>query len=178
MATRKIKSLSSGYVQKIPDVMRYIPRLSCSADLDEHLDEFTKKEALALYQTLNEIEIWDCATWEERSILAPIVGVSYNHNNVPVVTFPRFTPLCSEEDAMFLEEDEAIVMLQEKLNMFGYNDEQIGFFIEQITNFCIDYNVSEEDILRNLNNVGYHPVFGVRIIDYGLSGKEVEWYNT
>lgn len=178
MATRKIKNLNSSFVQKSVDITRKIPKLDCASDLDEHLDEFSKKEALALYQSLNEIDIWESADWEERSILAPIVAVSYNNYNVPVITFPTFMPLCSEEEAEQMDEEEAIVMLQEKLNMLGYTDDQIGLFIEQITNFCIDWGVNEEDILQNLNNVGYHPIFGVRILDYGLTNEEVEWYNT
>lgn len=178
MAIRKIKNLNSGYVQKTIDINRHIPVLQNPSDLDEHIDEFTKKEALALYQSLNEIDIWENADWEERSILAPIVGVSYNNYNIPIITFPKFVPLVSEEETYELEEDEAIVELQEKMTEFGYTDEQIGMFLEQVTNFCTDWGINEEDILQNLNNVGYHPVFGVRIIDYGLTDEEVEWYNT
>ena len=60
----------------------------------------------------------------------------------------------------------------------GMTEDEIGIFIERILQFCDDYDMNENDTLLNLNNLGWNPVFGARIIDYGLSNEMIDKFYT
>ena len=64
--------------------------------------------------------------------------------------------------------------LNYRLSQKGMTDNEIGDFIEKVLQFCEDYDMNENDTLLNLNNLGWNPVFGARIIDYGLSNEMIE----
>lgn len=165
-------------VEKVISLQRKIPIFSNLEELDES-DELEKGEYLAVAQSYNEIEVWENATWEERKYLAPLLGVHYDYNNAPVLTFPKFEPLCSEREANHYEESEIIEEFHRRLGMKGMEDFQIGEIIEGFYQICRDYCLNAEDIIENLSNLGWHPTFGCRIIDYGLSKsifyKYVNW---
>ena len=42
-------------------------------------------------------------------------------------------------------------------------------FDDKIVDLCDYYNLREDDLLLNPSNIGYHNLFGLRIIDYGLT---------
>lgn len=117
------------------------------------------------------IDVWENSSWSERSILAPIVNVKYDRNNVPILVCPYFEPICSNEEAECLEEDEAIAILQEKMFMFNQTEEQIVKFFESIDKFCAKHEIDISNVLRKLNNIGYNPNFGFRIINYGIKER-------
>ena len=172
MSSRKVKVCgNSDFIQKTLDINRKIPLL---ADLDElvaHEDEFTKREYLSIYQSLAEIEIWNDASWEERKLLSPLIDFYYDHNNCPVLIYPRFEPLETEESIFRYDEDEIPIELQKKLSVKGMTDESIGIFLNNIINFCYKYDLNEDDILLNFSNLGWNKVFGVRIVDFGLTNE-------
>lgn len=174
MSIRKVKPYgSSDFIQKTIDIERKIPIIQSLNDLSYYEKEFTRREYLSLYQTLAEKELWDDCSWEERGILAPVVHFFYDLNNRPVLIYPRFEPLATEEEAFRFEEEEVGMELNYRLSQKGMTDNEIGDFIEKVLQFCEDYDMNENDTLLNLNNLGWNPVFGARIIDYGLSNEMI-----
>ena len=172
MSSRKVKACgNSDFIQKTLDIDRKIPLLADLDDLAAHEDEFTKREYLSIYQSLAEIEIWNDASWEERKLLSPLIDFYYDHNNCPVLIYPRFEPLETEESIFRYDEDEIPIELQKKLSVKGMTDEAIGAFLNNIINFCYKYDLNEEDILLNFSNLGWNKVFGVRIVDFGLTNE-------
>ena len=179
MSIRKVKPYgSSDFIQKTIDIERKIPIIQSLNDLSNYEKEFTRREYLSLYQTLAEKELWDDCSWEERGILAPVVHFFYDLNNRPVLVYPRFEPLATEEETFRFEEEEVGMELNYRLSQKGMTDEEIGDFIEKILRFCDEYDMNESDTLLNLNNLGWNPVFGARIIDYGLSNEMIEKFYT
>ena len=175
MSIRKVKPYgNSDFIQKTIDIERKIPIIQSLDDLSNYEKEFTRREYLSIYQTLAEKEIWDGCSWEERGILAPVVHFFYDLNNRPVLVFPRFEPLATEEETFRFEEEDVINELSWRLAQKGMTDDEIGNFIESILSFCDYYDMNEEDTLLNLNNLGWNPVFGARIIDYGLSNEMID----
>ena len=179
MSIRKVKPYgNSDFIQKTIDIERKIPLMANLIELEAHEAEFTKREYLSVYQTLAEKELWDDCSWWERGILAPIVHFFYDINNRPVLVYPRFEPLASEDETFRFEEEEVVMELNYRLSQKGMTDEEIGDFIEKILRFCDEYDMNESDTLLNLNNLGWNPVFGARIIDYGLSNEMIEKFYT
>ena len=175
MSIRKVKPYgSSDFIQKTIDIERKIPIIQSLNDLSNYEKEFTRREYLSLYQTLAEKELWDDCSWKERSILAPVVHFFYDLNNRPVLVYPRFEPLATEEETFRFEEEEVGMELNYRLSQKGMTDNEIGDFIEKVLQFCEDYDMNENDTLLNLNNLGWNPVFGARVIDYGLSNEMIE----
>ena len=176
MGTRRVKSYKGNYIQKYPDINRIIPKINNLEELEAAKCEFTRLEYMGLYQTFYELYLYDCATWEERSLICPIIGLQYSSNNVPILIMPKMTPLATEDDSFRFEEEEIPIELGSRLAAKGYTDEEIGELLERITNFCIDWNLNESDVLLNLSNLGYSRELGLRIIDYGLTEKMMEEY--
>ena len=175
MRIRKVKPYgNSDFIQKTIDIERKIPLMYGLDDLSEHETEFTRREYLSLYQSFAEVELWNDCSWRERGILAPIVHFFYDINNRPVLVYPRFEPLASEDETFRFEEEEVVMELNYRLSQKGMTDEEIGDFIEKILRFCDEYDMNESDTLLNLNNLGWNPVFGARVIDYGLSNEMIE----
>ena len=175
MSIRKVKPYgNSDFIQKTIDIDRKISYITDLYELAAHEDEFTKREYLSIYQSLAEAEVWNDASWEERKILSPLIDFYYDHNNCPVLIYPRFEPLATETESFRFEDEELIGELQRRLAVKGMTDDEIGDFITNIMSFCDYYDMNESDILRNLNNLGWSPVFGARIIDYGLSNEMID----
>ena len=179
MSIRKVKPYgNSDFIQKTIDIERKIPLMYDLQDLSGHEKEFTQREYLSLYQSFAEVELWNGSSWEERGILAPLVDFFYDINNRPVLVYPRFEPLASEEDIFRFEEEEVVNELGLRLAKKGMTDEEIGIFIAKVIQFCEDYDMNQDDTLLNLNNLGWNSTFGVRIIDYGLSNEMIEKFYT
>ena len=176
MSIRKVGSYknSSEYIQKTIDINRKIPLIHSLEELEENEKEFTKREYLSIAQSLMEMEIWDNSSWEERQILAPILHSFYDHNNCLVLIYPRFEPLADEMSCFRMEEEEIATALQEILARKGMDDEEIGNFIQKVTDFNSSWDMNEGDTILNLNNIGYSKIFGVRLIDFGLSMETTE----
>lgn len=172
MPQRIVKNCgNSGLIEKSISIERMIPRFGCLERLEEEHEELTKAEYLAIAQSYNEIEVWENASWEERKYLAPLLGVRYDYNNTPVLMFPKFEPLCCEREANHYEESEIVEEFHRRLGVKGVEDYEIGKTIEGFYRLCRDHDLSIEDIVENLSNLGWHPIFGCRIIDYGLSNQ-------
>lgn len=165
---------SNEYIQKSIDVKRKIPLITNFQDLEEHESEFDKREYLSIYQQLTELEIWNNSSEKMRGILAPLVRSYYDKNNALVLVFPRYEPLMTEDDAFRFEDEEVLPILQNILSQKGMSDNEIGDFIEKMIDFCDEWDLSYEDIVNNLNNIGWHSAFKVSIIDYGLSNEMIE----
>ena len=175
MSIRKVKPYgNSDFIQKTIDIERKIPLMCGLQDLSDHEKEFTQREYLSLYQSFAEVELWNDCSWEERGILAPVVHFFYDINNRPVLVYPRFEPLAAEEEIFRFEEEEVVTELNYRLSQRGMTDDEIGIFIEKVLQFCDDYDMNENDTLLNLNNLGWNPIFGARIIDYGLSNEMID----
>lgn len=170
MAQREIRNIGvSDLIEKRVPLKRKIPIFISIQELNN--EELTKTEYLAVAQSYNEMKVWETLSWEERKFFAPILNVQYDHNNAPILTLPRFEPLCSETEANRYEESEIIEAFHCKLNLKGLEDYQIGKIIEGFYETCRKYDLNCEDIIENLSNIGWHPIFGCRIIDYGLSNE-------
>lgn len=180
MSVRRIKpykSNNSGFIQKVIEIGRKIPKMYSTEDLEKHESDFTKEEYLALYQSFFEKEVWDNSSWGEKQVLAPLVDFFYDDNNCPVLVFPRFKPLATEQEAFSIEDDDCFGELYGSLVLNGVEDEDIGSFIENIIQVCEEYDLNEEDILYNLSNLGWNATFGARIVDFGLNNEIMRWYN-
>lgn len=177
MCLRKVSDYRSPYlIQKSVSLNRKIQKIKNLEDLVENKEYFTKREYLMLYQQFLELEIYNDATWDERAIIAPIIDFFYDRSNCPVLVYPKFEPIASESDSFRLDEDEAIAAIQEFLSKKGLDDNEIGIFIQKIINFCDEYNLRQDDILLNVNNLGYSEIFGPRIIDYGLDYEVADYF--
>lgn len=177
MACRKIKDCGeTQLVQKVVDFERKIPKIYSTIELAEHKEDFTKSEYLTLAQQFNEKEMWDEADWKERKLLAPLLDFSYDHLNHPILTYPRFTPLMTTLEAYRFEEEEIVNELHLRLAVKGMTDDEIGKFLEGCYQLCRDYALDTDDIIGNVNNIGWHDVLGVRIIDFGLSDSIYDNY--
>lgn len=123
----------------------------------------------AITQQYNEIFIWNEATRQQREILAPQVKVVEGLCNLPRIYYPKFKPLVAEETVWKLNERDLCIHFGQMLQWYGVTFYDYRQFAIGVTNLCNDFNLREDDILLNPSNIGYHPVLGLRIIDYGLT---------
>ena len=123
----------------------------------------------AIMQQYNELYIYNEASSEEREILAPQVKVVYSLLNLPDIYYPKFQPLMDEKEVWCLNERDLSVKLGTKLQWFGINFDSYKKFANKVSELCEEFNLREDDILLNPSNIGYHPILGLRIIDYGLT---------
>ena len=177
MSIREVVPINNSFIKKYISFDRKIPYLTGTYDLEKHKNLFKKEEYVSLYQQFTELEIFEECSREERQLLAPIVNIEYSKNNAPVLTFPNFSPLLTPEKAVFLSEEDSIAYLQNEFSIKGYEDNEIGKFLESIIHFCDEYNLVLDDCLFNLSNIGYNEIFGFRLIDYGLTNELMETFN-
>ena len=123
----------------------------------------------AIMQQYNELYIYNEASSEEREILAPQVKVVYSLLDLPDIYYPKFQPLMDEKEVWCLNERDLSVKLGTKLQWFGINFDNYKKFVNKVSELCEEFNLREDDILLNPSNIGYHPILGLRIIDYGLT---------
>lgn len=140
-------------------------------------DNFTKcncnnRIKQAIYQQYNEILLYETIACEDKKILAPQCDIYYtNVNNLPIIIYPRFTPLFSDEEVWKYNDEEILCLLGLRCGKLGISEQNLSLFLKQVQDLCSDYNLREDDILKNPSNIGYHLVFGLRIIDYGLANS-------
>jgi len=125
----------------------------------------------AIMQQYNELYIYNEASPEERAILAPQVKVIYSLLNLPDIYYPKFYPLMDEKEVWSLSERDLSVKLGSRLQWFGINFDDYKKFVDGVVNLCEEFDLREDDIFLNPSNIGYHPVLGLRIIDYGLTNN-------
>lgn len=178
MSLREVKfyKASNEFIQKSVSLKGKIPLIKNLDELKAHKKDFTKSEYMALYQQFAEIKIYDEATWEERKLLAPLLDYFYDKNNSPVLIYPCFEPLVPENEEFRFDEEEVIIELQKRLARKGMSDEEIGLFVEGITEICDIFDLNDDDCLLNLNNIGWSDIFGPRIIDWGLTNDLCKEY--
>ena len=167
MALRKVRPLTNNeYIEKYIDItITDIDLPQILLDPNEFCSQYKYKLPhrlfLAYAQQLQEIYIWRMATFEELYMIAPIVNIYFSSERLPIVVYPRFTPLLEEMG------DER--QLQGILKYLNCNYSELEEFLKQVPTFCDNWGLNSDDILCNYNNIGYHPIFGFRIIDYGLT---------
>lgn len=125
----------------------------------------------AIMQQYNELYIYNEATPEERELLAPQVKVDYSLLNLPDIYYPKFYPLMEEKEVWSLNERDLSVKLGSLLQCHRINFDDYKKFVDGVVNLCEEFDLREDDILLNPSNIGYHPVLGLRIIDYGLANS-------
>ena len=125
----------------------------------------------AIIQQYNELYIYSEATSEERAILAPQVKIVYSLLDIPDIYYPKFYPIMEEKEVWSLNERDLSVRLGTRLQWFGISFFDYKKFVDGVVNLCEEFNLREDDILLNPSNIGYHPVLGLRIIDYGLTNE-------
>lgn len=140
-------------------------------------DNFTKcncnnRIKQAVYQQYNEILLYETVACEDKKILAPQCDISYSEgNNLPIIIYPRFTPLFTDEEVWKYNDEEILCLMGWRCSKLGISEQNLSLFLEQVKDLCSDYNLREDDIFKNPSNIGYHPIFGLRIIDYGLANN-------
>ena len=169
---------SGEYIQKIiPHDCSSVSGLNLPS-FDEYLDtHFLDLQSIdkpeiktAIEQQYNEWFTWFNATEDARRLLAPIVGTDWSEDSIPILYFPRFTPLLDEGRVYSLNNNENLIIMGMRLQRFGIEEDDVTDFFREIPLVCAYLNLNEEDIINNPSNIGYNPTFGLRIIDYGLNG--------
>ena len=125
----------------------------------------------AVEQQYTEWSNWFNSPEYIRNYLAPIVATYLDNRGLPVLCFPRFTPLLDEELIYKYNDTEALLLAGKQLQFLNVTDESILSFFRSIPK-VIDYlDLVEGDILNNPSNIGYDSTFGLRIIDYGMNAS-------
>ena len=139
--------------------------------LQDIFDEIELNKAFrqAIIQQYTEINIWNEANIKQREILAPQVKIAKSFYNLPEIFYPKFSPLIEENLVWQLNEQDLQVYLGTRLQWFNIPFNEYKQFIDNVKDLCDDFNLREDDILLNPSNIGYHPILGLRIIDYGLT---------
>lgn len=177
MSVRTIERVgTTELVKKSVEGSKPLPRIQDLEDLESFTDILSGFQYLALYQIFKEIQIWDSSTWETKNLLAPILSFDYDELQRPFLVFPYFEPLTTEEEANKLTFADARDKILSFLESKGINHSKAYDFIRRVRLFCNEWNLNEEDILFNLNNLGWNDTFGIRILDYGLTEDLVQDY--
>lgn len=123
----------------------------------------------AIEQQYNEWYSWFTSPEDIRKYLAPIVGTGWDiYSNTPILYFPRFTPLLDEKSVCAHNSRENLILTGAQINQLHIND--FMEFFRAIPEVCNYLDLNEDDIICNPSNIGFHSIFGLRIIDYGLPG--------
>ena len=128
----------------------------------------------AIYQQYNEILLYETIDCEDKKVLAPQCDISYtSKNNLPIIIYPRFAPIFDADEVWKHKEEELMFLTGMRCCKLGLSEEDLISFLKRTQNLCSNYNLREDDILKNPSNIGYHPILGLRIIDYGLTDKVI-----
>ena len=177
MAVRFIRPYHSSneYVEKYVDMQHYNLDIDWTIPVSQFLQVegfyLPSRLKLACAQQMNEISLWNLSTPQERKILAPIIDLEYNKDGPPSLIMPRFQPLCLESESFQQHHD-----IDKYLDKNGITRNEWNNFKEQVVEFCDNWALADEDLLNNYNNIGFHPCFGIRLLDYGLSTLILENY--
>lgn len=169
---RKVIDLGGGLIKKFPS-LEYPAPAPINTGFDDP-DAFScYSDYLAYAQTLKEVEVWDDCSWATRQVLCPILQFSYVQNT-PTIIMPYMRPLMSEKEALQVDSDSAFSTLVETAYKLGCDDYQIERFYQGVLKNCESFNLSVDDILNNLSNIGFTRMLGLRVIDYGLTTDMIE----
>lgn len=176
MACRTITQLKRGLISKsVPnnDSLKemFFPRINKSENLLKLIEEkqLSNNIKQAIIQQYNEILLYNIVDFDYKFLLAPQVAITYEENNLPIIIYPRFNPLIPESKVWNHTENELQRMVGFYANKKGISEKKLMTFYIEIEKLCHYYDLNEDDILLNPSNIGYHPVLGLRIIDYGLA---------
>ena len=122
----------------------------------------------AIEQQYIEWANWYNSPESIKQFLAPIVHTFTDKNGLPVLCFPRFTPILEEGLVYNYNDTETLLIAGKHLEHFHLKDEDVLKFFREIPKVINYLDLKEADIIINPSNVGYNPTFGLRIIDYGL----------
>lgn len=150
------------------------PDLITSENLTEELDKIEGQGIVkqAIIQQYNEILLYHNVSIEQRNLLAPQCAIAYEaYHNLPTIFYPKFTPLIKEDIVWKTSTEDLPILLGTELSRFGISFSDYKNFINKVVNLCEEFDLREDDILLNPSNVGYHSLFGLRIIDYGLTNS-------
>lgn len=100
--------------------------------------------------------------------MAPIITIKTEKNNLPLLYFPYFIPLMSDEKVWKYTDQELLILTGIRATGFGISEEEILTFFSKLPSFCEKYDLREDDLFFNPSNIGWNPNYGLRIIDYGL----------
>lgn len=166
---------SNGYIQKcIPEDKSLegieFPSLDEFMENKElNIESVIKKELQhSIRQQYYEWYTWYTADEEFRKMLAPIVGSSYDKYYLPILYFPRFVPILDENTINNFTDNENLIRAGMALQNLNVEEKIIVNFLRKIPLICDWLELYENDITFNFSNIGYSPIFGLRIIDYGL----------
>lgn len=121
----------------------------------------------AIEQQYNEWYSWFTSPEDIRKYLAPIIGTGWDqYSNTPTLYFPRFIPILDEKVVSTHNNQENLILMGAQINQLHIKD--FMTFFRAIPEICNYLDLNEEDIIYNPSNIGFHPIFGLRIIDYGL----------
>lgn len=177
MSVRTIERIGSiGLVKKSVEGSKTLPRLNDLEDLENFADIISGNDYLALYQIFKEVQIWEMTTRDEKELIAPILQFGYNETQSPFLIFPCFEPLVTEQEANQLTRSQAREKIYSFLQEKGFSHQESYDWIRRVRLFCDDWGLNEEDILFNLNNLGWNDIFGLRILDYGMTDQIVKDY--
>ena len=139
-------------------------------NLNNLLVSLNSGEKSAIIQQYNEWRLWR----ETMSpVLAPIVDVRWESNGLPILCYPRFAPLIDEGEIWNHTVEELYILLGRRAHLLEIDSEELFDFLDEARDFCVEYDLCEADVFTNPSNIGWHRLFGLRIIDYGLSNKDL-----
>ena len=122
----------------------------------------------AIIQQYNEYLIFNDKDNRWRNILAPQLTVVYDVHNLPILVYPRFEPLVSEDIVWKTPDHLCMIRAGQRLKEWDVSIKDINKFYDEVTELCSEYDLVEDDIIRNPSNIGYNEILGLRLIDYGL----------
>lgn len=159
------------YIQKrIPE--NEIPQNITFPSLDEFnndpecLKEYDTQIYNLIYQQYWEYYNWYNADENIRQFLSPIVHTF--KERTPILCFPKFIPLVSEDKVYEYNEIENLIASGITMGRNNIDEKECLEFYRNIPTICNYLNLEENDIIYNPSNIGYNSTFGLRIIDYGL----------
>lgn len=141
-------------------------------DVLELKGELSKESFDSLYQTIFEKELWETEKYQD--ILCPIIRF---FPYLGIVEMNYIEPIMTREKSELIGEEDAVSFLTKIVLERGGTELEVLTFINRVLTLCRETNLSQDDVLNNLSNIGYNKEFGLRIIDYGFSNELEEFYN-
>lgn len=143
----------------LPSLDEFIVEPTCLSNFDTPIYNLVHQQYWEYYN-------WYNADETIRQFLSPIVHTFKEKS--PVLCFPKFIPLVSEDKVYEYNEIENVLASGITMGKNNLDDKQCIEFYRNIPMICNYLNLEEGDIIYNPSNIGYNPTFGLRIIDYGL----------
>lgn len=168
-------------------IAKYIPYFSVPEGIHFPIADYATNEGLealfnniegqqivkqAIIQQYNELILYHIVNIRQRSLLAPQCMITYDKFvNLPTIYYPKFRPLIDEDTVWKTSADDLPILLGTQIEKMGISFETYQKFIHEVVDLCEYYDLREDDFLLNPSNIGYHPLLGLRLIDYGLTNS-------